>query len=82
MKNLHLVASILLIVGGLNWLLLGLFGWEIGQLFGGSEAIVSRIIYILVGISAVIEIFKFKGGKKSEAPASGGNPMNQMGGQM
>jgi len=60
MKGLHMITWILLIVGGLNWLALGLFGWEIGAIFGGSSAVLSRIIYILVGASAVYEIFNHK----------------------
>ena len=55
-----MVTFILLIIGGLNWLLLGLFGWEIGMLFGGQMAIVSKVIYILVGLSAVYELFNHK----------------------
>ena len=57
MKYVHMAAFILLVVGGLNWLLWGAFQWEIGMLFGGSTAIVSRIIYVLVGAAAVYEIF-------------------------
>ncbi len=56
MKSLHMVAFILLVIGGLNWLLLGIFGWEIGTLFGGMSAVVSRVIYVLVGIAAIYEI--------------------------
>jgi len=56
MKNLHKLTFILLVVGGLNWLLQGLFVWEIGSLFGGTDAVVSRLIYILVGLSALYEI--------------------------
>jgi uncharacterized protein len=55
MKNLHKITFLLLIVGGLNWLLLGVFGWEIGSLFGGSSAMLSRLIYVLVGLSAIAE---------------------------
>lgn len=44
----------LLIIGGLNWGLVGLFGFDlVAWIFGGSAAIVSRIIYTLVGISAI-----------------------------
>lgn len=50
-----MAAFVLLVVGGLNWLLWGLFGWEIGQLFGGLEAMVSRVIYVLVGLAAIYE---------------------------
>jgi len=60
MKGLHMVAFLVLVVGGLNWLLLGLFGWEIGMLFGGMSAVVSRIIYVLVGVAAIYEIVTHK----------------------
>jgi uncharacterized membrane protein YuzA (DUF378 family) len=60
MKSIHAIAFILLIIGGLNWLLVGIFGWDVGQLFGGQMAIVSRIIYILVGLAAINEIFTHK----------------------
>ncbi|MBL8031996.1 MAG: DUF378 domain-containing protein [Candidatus Doudnabacteria bacterium] len=53
MKALHMIAFILVIVGGLNWLLVGLVGWDVGELFGGMSAIISRVIYILVGLSAI-----------------------------
>ena len=51
-----MITFILLVIGGLNWLLLGLFGWDIGMLFGGQMAVISRAIYILVGLSAIYEI--------------------------
>jgi uncharacterized protein len=55
-KSLHMVTFTLLVVGGLNWGVLAVSGWEVGQLFGGMEAVVSRIIYILVGLSALYEV--------------------------
>ena len=60
MKALHVVAFILLVVGGLNWLLVGLVGWDIGAFFGGMDALVSRVIYILVGLSAVVLLVTHK----------------------
>ncbi len=60
MKGMHMLAFILLVVGGLNWLLVGLFAWDIGELFGGQAAMISRIVYILVGLSAIFEIFTHK----------------------
>ena len=53
MKALHTVAFILVIVGGLNWGVLALTGWEVGQLFGGMSAVVSQVLYILIGLSAI-----------------------------
>ena len=56
MKGLHMVTFLLLVVGGLNWLLQGLFGWDVGQLFGGQGEMISRVIYVLVGVSAIAEL--------------------------
>jgi uncharacterized membrane protein YuzA (DUF378 family) len=61
MKALHTIAFILVIVGGLNWLLVGVIGWDVGAIFGGQEAWVSRIVYILVGLSAVYLAVTHKG---------------------
>ncbi|OHA24466.1 MAG: hypothetical protein A3D52_01135 [Candidatus Taylorbacteria bacterium RIFCSPHIGHO2_02_FULL_44_36] len=72
MKNLHLVAWILLVVGGLNWLLVGLggSGWDLVSYLGGT---LSSLVYILVGLSAVYEIATHKKNckncEKSTSPA-------------
>ena len=51
------LALILLIIGGINWGLVGIFDiFEfdmVGWLFGGTDSVISRAIYILVAISAV-----------------------------
>jgi len=60
MKALHIVAFILVIVGGVNWLLVGLIGWDVGQLFGGQAEMASRVIYVLVGLSALWLLFTHK----------------------
>lgn len=61
MKSLHLIAFILLIIGGLNWLLTGVFvGWDIGKFLGGEGTLIPRVIYILIGIAAVLEVATHK----------------------
>ena len=67
-----MVTWILLIVGGLNWLLFGLLGWDIGSLVGGMGSIVAKAIYVLVGLSAVYEIVAHKNNCKLCASGSGG----------
>ncbi len=57
---MHKLTFILLAIGGLNWLVFGLTGFDVGYLFGGMDAMISKIIYILVGISAVYEIIAHK----------------------
>jgi uncharacterized membrane protein YuzA (DUF378 family) len=56
MKALHITALTLLIIGGLNWLLVG-FGWNLVDYLFGMGSIISKIIYILVGLSAIVELF-------------------------
>lgn len=52
--NLDRFALILVIVGALNWLLVGLFRYDlVASLFGGSAAAISRVIYTLVGLTGL-----------------------------
>ena len=61
MKGLHIVTWVLLVVGGLNWLWYGLAGSELGAyLPGGMGGTVATVVYILVGLSAVVEIATHK----------------------
>lgn len=61
MKGIHKIGFLLLIIGGLNWLLVGLWGNDISSWMGGPGAILPRLIYILIGVAALIEIFSHKG---------------------
>ena len=48
------VSLLLSIIGGINWLLVGLFRFDlVAYLFGGQAATISRIIYTIVGIAAL-----------------------------
>lgn len=61
MRTFNAIALALLIVGGLNWLLIGLFQYDlVASLFGGQDGILSRIIYVIVGLCAIYS-FKFFG---------------------
>ncbi|NQV92974.1 DUF378 domain-containing protein [Candidatus Kaiserbacteria bacterium] len=60
MKAVHMVAFILLAIGGLNWLAVGAIGWDLGDLFGGQDALASRAIYVVVGLAAIYELFAHK----------------------
>ena len=56
MKLLYNIALTLVIIGALNWLLIGLFDFDlVASLFGVMSAF-SRIIYTLVGISGIISL--------------------------
>ncbi len=61
---MHMLTFTLLLIGGLNWLAVGLFQWDIGMLLGGQAEMASRVIYTLVGLSALYEIATHKGNCK------------------
>ena len=53
-RMLDKLALFILLVGGINWGLVGLFEFDlVAWLFGGSASIISRIVYILVALSAL-----------------------------
>ena len=57
MKFLRYTAYVLVLIGALNWGLIGLFGYNlVGSIFG-DMSVWSRIIYSLVGLSAIITAF-------------------------
>lgn len=60
---LYNIATILLIVGGLNWGLVGLLNFDLVAAIFGTMSLISKVIYILVGVSAVVVALK-KLGKK------------------
>ena len=56
MRSINILTLILVIVGGLNWGLVGLFEFDlVATLFGAGSAL-ARIVYILVGVSALWQI--------------------------
>lgn len=57
MKALHTIAFILVVVGGLNWLLVGVGVGDVVMYLGAA---IAKIVYILVGLSAVYLIVTHK----------------------
>ena len=51
MKSLHMIAFVLVIIGGLNWLLIGIGVGDVVMYLGSQ---IATIVYILVGLSAVL----------------------------
>ena len=57
METFYKVCVILLIIGGVNWGLVGLFSFDaVGCLLGGSASLLSRIVFTVVGVAAVCAI--------------------------
>ena len=56
MKVLYYIALTLVIIGAINWLLIGLFNFDRVATIFGAMSVMSRIIYVLVGIAGLISI--------------------------
>ncbi|MGI6246561.1 MAG: DUF378 domain-containing protein [Pseudochelatococcus sp.] len=60
MHALNVVTLLLVILGGLNWMFVGLLQIDLGAaIFGGQDAQPARIAYVLVGFSAAWQLFQF-----------------------
>lgn len=72
MKSLNTVAMVLLIVGGLNWGLVGIADFDLVTTLFGVGTMLTKVVYILVGLSALYSLTMFKnccpsgGGKKAK----------------
>lgn len=60
MRTLDVIVAILLVIGGLNWGLVGLFNFNLVNFIFGSLPILERIIYVIVGLAALYQIFQWK----------------------
>lgn len=56
MQTLQKVCLVLTIIGAINWGLVGLFDFNLVSTLFGVENVVTRIIYVLVGIAGIINI--------------------------
>ena len=60
MKTLDVIATILLVIGGLNWFLVGAFNFDLVSFILGSVPILQKAVYIIVGLAAFYQIFQWK----------------------
>ena len=60
MKNLDVVAAVLLVVGGLNWGLVGIANFDLVATIFGAMSPLSRIVYVLVGLAAIYQARQWK----------------------
>ena len=68
------VALILAVIGGINWGLVGLFQFNlVAAIFGGQDATLARIVYVLVAISALLSL-SLLGNLKRDTAIVAGHP--------
>ena len=54
------IALVIVIIGAINWLLVGLFKFDlVAAIFGGQTSAASRVIYIIVGLAAIVTLTIF-----------------------
>jgi hypothetical protein len=74
MRTVKLISLVLVIVGALNWMLVGLFGFDLvatltGDSFGQTN-VLSSIVYVLVGIAGIVLVPSVFGRDAGQAPAA------------
>lgn len=53
LNTIEVISLVLVLVGALNWLLVGLFSFDLVATIFGEMTTVSRIVYVLVGLAAI-----------------------------
>lgn len=66
MKALKIIALILVIIGGLNWGLVGLLDFDLVATIFGDMSTISKVVYVLVGLGAIVLAIAELSGKKQQ----------------
>jgi uncharacterized protein len=69
-KPLNLITLILVIVGALNWGLVGMLDFDLVAALFGAGSLAARIVYILVGLSALWQLVPLTAALKNDEPAA------------
>jgi uncharacterized membrane protein YuzA (DUF378 family) len=70
MQALNAATLLLVIVGGLNWGLVGLFGWDLVAAVFGAGSMVADLVYVLVGLSALWQVVSLIGAFGADKPTA------------
>lgn len=70
MKSLDTIAAILLVVGGINWGLVGLLNFDLVAAIFGQASMLSRLVYVVVGICALYQGVQWKAIQRRWAPVT------------
>ena len=60
MKTLDVVAAVLLVIGGLNWGLVGAARFDLVATLFGNMTVLSQIVYVVVGMAAIYQALQWK----------------------
>ena len=56
MNTIRIISYILVIIGALNWGLIGLFSFDLVAAIFGDMSLITRVVYTLVGLSAIVSL--------------------------
>ena len=70
MKAINLITLVLVIVGGVNWGLVGLFGFDLVAALFGAGSILAGLVYVAVGASALWQLVPLFAAFNSDEPAA------------
>ncbi len=73
MKALNLTTLVLAIIGGINWGLVGVFNFNLVAAIFGEMSWFTRLVYIVVGLSALWQIVPFIGASRTNEPMAEAN---------
>ena len=60
MKTFDILAAILVVVGAVNWGLVGLFQFDLVATIFGDMSVMSRLVYVLVGVAGTFQAIQWK----------------------
>ncbi|MEW6411307.1 MAG: DUF378 domain-containing protein [Candidatus Zixiibacteriota bacterium] len=70
MKSMDVIVAVLLVVGGLNWGLVGILKFDLVATIFGSGSLLANIVYSLVGISALYQAMQWKAIQRRWMPSA------------
>jgi len=75
MRTLDAIVAVLLIIGGLNWGLVGVFNFDLVKFIFGAGSVLSRLVYAVVGLCAIYWLVEWSAVRRRYGEtAAGGRP--------
>lgn len=60
MKSIDTIVALLLVIGGLNWGLVGFMNFDLVATLLGDATMLSRLVYVVVGLCAIYQMLQWK----------------------
>lgn len=70
MKSIDVIVAVLVVVGALNWGLVGLFRFDLVATIFGDVSAISRLVYSLVGIAGAFQVMQWKAIQRRWSPGT------------